>query len=275
MFSKSSRFLMVLALLTVIALSAYAADNRTKLKPGWNLFSTQQDIDMGRQVSREAERQLQILHDRQATAYIDSLGRQLAAHAPGPKYPFQFKIVNDKAINAFALPGGFVYVNRGAIEAADNEAQIAGVIAHEIGHVVLRHGTHQISRAYVAQAPLAVLGGVLGAGSMGSILGQLGVGFGLNSLFLKYSRDAESQADLMGTQILHDSGYDPKAMVNFFEKLQAQSKEKTSQFFSDHPVPENRISNVQKEIEKLGGAPANALTDSPDYQTAKTRIAAV
>src|SRR5215831_14568665 len=258
------------------AASTLRADNRTKLKPGFNLFSTQQDIEMGRKSAQQAERQLQILNDRDDATYINTLGQNLAMHAPtNEKYSFQFKIVNDTAINAFALPGGFIYVNRGAIEAADNESQIAGVIAHEIGHVVLRHGTHQISRAYVAQAPLAVLGGVLGAGSMGSILGQLGVGFGLNSLFLKYSRDAESQADLMGTQILHDSGYDPKAMVNFFEKLQAQSKEKTSQFFSDHPVPENRISNVQKEIQKLGGAPANALTDSPDYQTAKTRIAAV
>jgi beta-barrel assembly-enhancing protease len=272
MFSKNSRFLTVLALLTVITPSAYAADNRTKLKPGWNLFSTQQDIDMGRQVSREAERQLQILHDRQAAAYIDSLGRQLAAHAPGPKYPFQFKIVNDKAINAFALPGGFVYVNRGAIEAADNEAQIAGVIAHEIGHVVLRHGTHQASTAYVAQAPLAVLGGVLGSNSVGSVLGQLGVSFATSSLLLKYSRDAESQADLMGTQILHDSGYDPKAMVEFFEKIQAESKGRSVQFFSDHPNPGNRISNVQHEIERLGGMPPNARQDGPDFQSVKASL---
>jgi hypothetical protein len=264
------------ALLLNTVITLHAADHRTKLKPGFNLFSTQQDIEMGRKSAAEAERQLQILNDRDDATYLNTLGQNLAMHAPtNEKYPFQFKIVNDTAINAFALPGGFIYVNRGAIEAADNESQIAGVIAHEIGHVVLRHGTHQISRAYVAQAPLAVLGGVLGAGSMGSILGQLGVGFGLNSLFLKYSRDAESQADLMGTQILHDSGYDPKGMVNFFEKLQAQSKEKTSQFFSDHPVPENRISNVQKEIEKLGGAPPNALTDSPDFHSTKTRIAAL
>src|SRR6202007_741815 len=102
-----------------------------------------------RKVSTQPESELQILNDRQASAYIDSLGRKLAAHAPGEKYPYQFKIVNDTAINAFALPGGFVYVNRGAIEAADNEAQIAGVVAHEIGHVVLRHGTNQVSKSYV------------------------------------------------------------------------------------------------------------------------------
>jgi Zn-dependent protease with chaperone function len=273
MFLKNSRILTVLALLAFVAAAAYAADSRTKLKPGWNLFSTQQDIEMGREVSREAESQLQILHDRQATAYIDSLGRQLAAHAPGPKYPYQFKIVNDKAINAFALPGGYVYVNRGAIEAADNEAQIAGVIAHEIGHVVLRHGTHQASTAYVAQAPLAILGGVLGSNSVGSVLAQLGVSFATSSLLLKYSRDAESQADLMGTQILHDSGYDSKAMVEFFEKIQAESKGRAVQFFSDHPNPENRISNVQHEIERLGGMPGNARRDGPDFQSMKASLA--
>jgi hypothetical protein len=269
-----ARVLVVAGFFLTVLITLHAADNRTKLKPGFNLFSPKQDIEMGRQSAQQAERQLQIVNDHDPATYINTLGQQLAAHAPNnEKYPFQFKIVNDTAINAFALPGGFIYVNRGAIDAADNESQIAGVMAHEIGHVVLRHGTHQISRAYVAQAPLAVLGGALGAGSIGAILGQLGLGFGLNSLFLKYSRDAESQADLMGTQILHDSGYDPKAMVDFFEKLQAVSKDRTSQFFSDHPVPENRISNVQKEIEKLGGAPPNALTDSPDFHSAKTFIA--
>ena len=218
--------------------------------------------------------QLQILNDREATTYINTLGQNLAMHAPtNEKYPFQFKIVNDTAINAFALPGGFIYVNRGAIDAADNESQIAGVIGHEIGHVVLRHGTHQVSKAYVAQAPLAVLGGALGSNSVGGILAQLGMSLGLNSLFLKYSRDAENQADLMGTQILHDSGYNPKAMVEFFEKIQAESKGRSSQFFSDHPVPENRISNVQHEIEKLGGAPPNAQTDTPEFQKAKHLIA--
>jgi hypothetical protein len=239
------------------------------LKPGWNLFSPQQDVEMGREVSKQAESELQIVTDRQASAYIDALGRQLAAHAPGEKYPYQFKIVNDTAINAFALPGGFVYINRGALEAADTEAQIAGVMAHEIGHVVLRHGTNQMSKAYIAQAPLAVLGGVLGNNSVGSILAQLGVGFAANSLLLKYSRDAESQADVMGTQILYDSGYDPRAMVEFFEKIQKESKGRAVQFFSDHPNPENRISNVQHEIERFGGLPPNARRDSPDFHTVK------
>src|SRR5499426_2091889 len=124
MFAKHSRFFMILGLLLAVALTAYAADSRTRLKPGWNLFSPEQDVELGREVSRQAERELPILNDRQANAYINAIGRQLAAHAPGEKYPYQFKLVNDTAINAFALPGGFIYVNRGAIEAADSENQI-------------------------------------------------------------------------------------------------------------------------------------------------------
>jgi predicted Zn-dependent protease len=214
-----------------------------------------------------------MLNDRQAAAYIETLGKSLARYAPNNNsaYVYQFKVVNDTAINAFALPGGFLYVNRGAITAADNEAQIAGVIAHEIGHVVMRHGTHQASRAYLAQAPLAAFGGVLGGSAVGSVLGAVG-GVGMNVLFLKYSRDMETQADLVGTQILHDAGYDPKAMVEFFEKIQAESKGNASQFLSDHPNPENRISNVQHEIEKLNGALPDPKKDTPDFQSVKIAL---
>jgi len=275
MVSKNARFSIVVGLILAIALTAYAADTRTKLKPGWNLFSPQQDIEMGRQVSQQAERELSILNDRRATSYVDALGRQLARFAPGERYPYQFRIVNDTAINAFALPGGFVYVNRGALEAADNEAQIAGVIAHEISHVALRHGTNQVSKAYLAQAPLSILGGVLGSNSIGGVLTQLGVSFAASSILLKYSRDAETQADLMGVQILHDSGYDPRAMVEFFEKIQNESKGRAVQFLSDHPNPENRIGNVQREIERVGGLPANPQRDSSEFQTVKNSLASM
>src|SRR5205085_4082024 len=115
-----------------------------------------------------------------AATYIKTLGQNLAAHAPGEKYAYEFKIVNDTAINAFALSGGLGYVNRGAIEAGDSENQIAGVMAHEIGHVVLRHGTNQVSKAYLAQAQLSILGGMLGSNSIGGVLAQLGIGLGLN-----------------------------------------------------------------------------------------------
>jgi Zn-dependent protease with chaperone function len=271
MCAKNAKKFMILGLVFAVALTAYAADSRTKLKPGFNLFSPQQDVQMGREVSKQAESQLQLVNNRQATDWINSLGRQLAAHAPGEKYPYQFRIVNDTAINAFALPGGFVYVNRGAIDAADNEAQIAGVIAHEIGHVALRHGTNQASKSYIAQAPLAIIGGLAG-NSVGGLLTQLGISFAASSVLLKYSRDAESQADLMGTQILYDSGYDPRAMVEFFEKIQNESRGRAVQFLSDHPNPENRISNVQHEIQRFGSIPPNPRTNSAEFQSVKASL---
>src|SRR3954464_11329369 len=152
-------------------LALLLAPERTRLHPGFNLFSAQQDVEIGRRVSQDAEKQLKIIHGSQINSYITTLGRRLAARAPGNRYPYQFKVVNDKAVNAFALPGGFLYINRGIFDNADNEAQLAGVMAHEISHVVLRHGTNQMSKAYAAQAPLAVLDGVLG-NSIGGILAQ-------------------------------------------------------------------------------------------------------
>src|SRR6267378_1934761 len=273
MLRKRSAYITAFALIAVLVLTAHA-DRRTQLKPGWNLFSPEQDVEMGIEVAKQAESQLPILNDPLATAYLNGLGKQLLAHTPHnePNYVWQFKIVNDRKINAFALPGGFVYINRGVFEAADNEAELAGVTAHEMGHVVLRHGTNQASKAYIAQAPLSIVGGVLGANSVGSVLAQLGIRFATDSILLKYSRDAEKQADVVGAQILHDSGYHPIAMVQFFEKIQAESKGRASEFFSDHPNPENRMNYVQAEIQKLGGPPANARTDSPDFHAIKNRL---
>src|SRR5688572_26781852 len=144
----------VLAVLILLLPTAALAE-RTKVKPGWNLFSPQQDVEMGRAVAQDAERKLPMLNDRRVDDYLNNLGRRLAAKAPGERYPYQFKAVNDSSINAFALPGGFLYIHRGVIEAADTEAQLAGVMAHEIGHVALRHGTSQATKSYAAQVPLA------------------------------------------------------------------------------------------------------------------------
>ena len=263
------RSMMVIAVVMLI-LAPLVWASRTELKPGWNMFSAQQDVEVGRQTSVEAERQLQMLDNSRVDQYLNDLGRKLAAHAPGEKFPYQFKAVNDRSINAFALPGGFLYINRGVIDAADNEAQLAGVIAHEIAHVALRHGTNQASKAYIAQVPLAILGGALGSNSTGAVLAQLGAGFAVDSLLLKYSRNAESQADVLGTQILYDSGYDPKAMAQFFQKIQAESQGgQPPTFFSSHPNPENREGRVDEEIANLGGTPRNSMTDSRAFQDIK------
>jgi predicted Zn-dependent protease len=199
---------------------------------------------------------------------VNQLGQRLAAVAPGERYPYRFKVVNDAAINAFALPGGPVYVNRGLIAAADNEAQLAGVLAHEIAHVALRHGTNQASKAAAAQVPLALLGRIIGNDSTGDMLAQLGAGFAVNSILLKYSRTAESQADILGTQILHDAGYDPRAMAQFFQKMEGGGVE----FFSNHPSPNNRVARVNQEINALGGARRSAAADSRGFYAAKRTV---
>jgi predicted Zn-dependent protease len=189
-------------LLIVFGLTLIA--QRTRLKPGRNVYTPEQDVEVGKETAKEAEKQLQMINQRDANAYIGALGQQLARKAPDPyMFPFTFKIVNDKSINAFALPGGPVYVHRGAIEAADNEAQLAGVIGHEIGHVVLRHGTNQATKAQFGQGALGILSAVLGNGAAGQIA-SVGGGFLANGVLLKYSRDAESQADVIGTQILYE-----------------------------------------------------------------------
>jgi beta-barrel assembly-enhancing protease len=255
--------MVIVAFVLVPALSA----QRSRLKPGWNLFTPAQDVEAGRQVSADAEKKLAMLNDRRVNDYLDRLGKKLAAQAPFEKYPYSFKGVNDMSINAFALPGGFLYVNRGTIEAADDEAQLAGVMAHEISHAALRHGTNQASKAYLAQVPLAILGGIAGT-SVGGVLAQVGAGFAADSVLLKYSRDAERQADLLGTQLLCDAGYDPRAIMQFFEKLRGQEGGgKMPQWLSTHPDTENRINDVSAEIGRLGGPPPGAVADTPEFQS--------
>src|SRR5258708_11736997 len=157
-FARTALTAMAVALLVVPGAPAARGD-RTKLKPGWNLFSPQQDVELGSKVSKDAERQLPLCNDPRLDDYLNRLGKRLAEKAPtnGIEYPFQFKCVNDRAINAFALPGGFIYINRGSIESADNEAQLAGVMAHEISHVALRHGTNQASKGAGWQLGLGAL----------------------------------------------------------------------------------------------------------------------
>jgi Zn-dependent protease with chaperone function len=261
------RSFLIVGLAAILPHSAFS--QRTPLKPGMNFFTPQQDIELGRQVAQDAEKKLPMLKDSRVDDYLNRLGKKLAENAPGEEYPYQFKCVNDAEINAFALPGGFLFVNRGLIEAADNEAELAGVMGHEIGHVALRHGTNQASKQYLAQAPLAILGGLLGSNSVGSILAQIGTGFALNSVLLKYSRDDERQSDLLGTQILFDTKYDPRYMATFFDKL--DSKGRGASFFSSHPSPDNRIQNINNEITKLGSR-SGGSSDSSAFQSIRKYV---
>ena len=249
-----------------------------KFKPGWNMFSPQQDVQVGRENAAQVDKELPILQDATVERYVNELGRRLSAYTPNNReeYVWQFKVVNSEDINAFALPGGFIYVNRATIEAAQDEAQLAGVMAHEEGHVVMRHGTHQASTMMLAKGAVGILGGVLG-GQDGSPTGtvlQGVVGLGVNSAFLHNSRQAESQADQVGTYVLYQAGYDPQAMVQFFEIIEQKYPQRTLQFFSDHPNPENRITKVDEEIPQLGPA-KQWKTDSPEFVAVRKRVLAM
>jgi beta-barrel assembly-enhancing protease len=253
----------IFSIATAIALYAGAAVAQTHYKPGFNLFSPKQDQDIGKQSAAEAERQLPILHDQSIDAYVGRVGKRLAAVAPGAEYAYQFKVVNASDINAFALPGGYMYVNRGLIEAAQNEGQLAGVMAHEMAHVALRHGTSQASKAYLGQAGLSLLGGLVGKDDQSTeqTIATIG-GFGLNALFLKYSRTAEEQADVTGAQMMAAAGYNPADMVSFFDILANEQKHnptKVEQFFSSHPAPANRAARIQEEIALLKVKPTSAV----------------
>src|SRR5947209_5731348 len=243
----------LISLAMVLAVSAAIANAQTNVKAGFNLFSPSDDAQIGAQSAVAAEQQLPIVRDGSVNAYVNGIGQRLAANAGGPQFHYQFKVVNASDINAFALPGGYVYVNRGVLEQAHNEGEVAGVLAHEISHVALRHGTHQASKAYLAQAGISILGGILG-GRVGQgtaqIINAVG-GLGLNALFLKYSRDIETQADVRGSQILTASGYTPVDMINFFKALERVDPSKKTNWMSDHPAPPDRIARIEREAQLL------------------------
>ena len=231
---------------------------RAQTKPataGFNLFSVEQDIEIGRQSAVEAERQLPLLKNRNVDRYLNQIVSKLAAQAPGARYPYAIKAVNDSSINAFALPGGPMYVNRGLFEAARSESELASVLAHEMAHVALRHGTHQASKAYLSQAGLGILGGLLGknGGNTAQIVNAVG-GLGLNAVFLKFGRDAEYQADQVGAEIMAGAGYSPVAMADFFGLLrseQGRDPGKVEQFFSDHPATSDREARIREKAGNL------------------------
>jgi len=266
---------LLFSLALVPAVPASAAP--TQVKPGFNLFSAQQDVEVGRQSAQQAERQLPLLNNRNVDSYVDSVFRRLVAQAPGTKFPYQVRVVNAKDINAFALPGGYVYLNRGTLQAAETEGQLAGVLAHEISHVALRHGTHNASKAYVTQAGLGVLGGILGRGQSGTtqqIINVVG-GLGLNAVFLKNSRDAETEADVVGSQIMARAGYDPMEMASFFEILRRQQGKDpgaVSQFLSDHPAPANREARIRQEVQAMGATNVRRASASGDLSRIQAEL---
>jgi predicted Zn-dependent protease len=238
-------------------------------------LSESQEVELGREAARQVEREQPILRDEQVTDYVNAVGQRLARRSKRNDIPYRFMVVDSPDINAFALPGGFAYVNRGLIEAAGNESELAGVIGHEIGHMVARHSVKQIEKAGMANVGLAILGAALG-GRGGALTGlaQIGSQVGASAAFMKFSRDDERQADRLGVQNLYEAGYNPEGMVTFFAKLAELQKSQPSKletFFSTHPNPAERARNVSREIGSLPRL-GDLITNTNEFQGVKQRL---
>lgn len=248
---RSCRVLAVLGLGVVLGGCHSASD-----EPGFNLFTPEEDVTIGRESADKVRGELPVLENSTIEGYLADLGTKLAGHAPGERFPYSFAVLDVRDINAFALPGGVVFVNRGTLEAVKDEGELAGVIAHEIGHVALRHGTSQMSKAYVAQKGFDILRRLGGGGSRPGDANEVAEavgGVGLNTLFLKFSRDAENQADAVGARMLAEAGYDPIEMARFFDNLPRGPNGPS--FLSDHPALGDRASAV---AEMRRGLPVSA-----------------
>jgi Zn-dependent protease with chaperone function len=238
-----------------------------------NGFTVEQEITEGQKLEAKVLKSMPVLPDSDpVSVYVRNLGNRLVTFAPGQKWPFRFHVVREKDINAFALPGGPIFVNLGTIQAAENEAQLAGVMAHEISHVVQRHATCNLTKQQ-KQTPFWVLGQIAAQvvlpGSLGEVASS-GIGTVAGLGFLKMSRDAERQADLLGTDILYDAGFDPRGMVQFFEVIQGKYGQGGAQFLSDHPNPGNRSAYVSDEIATLPPR-ARSIQTSEAFKTMKKR----
>ena len=266
--------LRMLALLIAILAQAQFSYARVEIVPCKNNFSPEQQIQLGQKATQQIYATMPILpDDSPITRYVQDLGQRLAAQAPGYKWPYNFHVVNEAEINAFALPGGTVFVNLGAIQAANTEAQLAGVMAHEISHVVLQHSVCNAAKQQKVGL-LAGIGQVAAGVILGGAAGQLasqGIGMTAGLGFLKMSRGAEKEADLLGVGILYDAGYDPRGMSQFFETIQAKYGEGSSQFMSDHPNPGNRTEYVDKEVASFIPKP-NYITTTPAFSNIKQQV---
>lgn len=259
-----------------IALMATYAGAQTPVTAPKNKYSPAEDVQLGRQAATQAEQQLPILRDDSLTGYVGEVGRRLVAVIPAElqhsEFQYSFKVVNVREINAFALPGGPMYVNRGMIEAAKNEGEVAGVMAHELSHVALRHGTAQASKAAKYEIG-AIAGQVLGAiigGNVGSVVAQ-GSQFGLGAAFMRFGREYERQADLEGAQIMARAGYDPRDMANMFKMIEAQGGGAgLPEWLSDHPDPGNRYEYISREAQAL--RVTDAVRDTRGFEQAQARL---
>jgi predicted Zn-dependent protease len=251
---RTTRQLM-LALVASMTISA-AADAQTRIDPDKNRFSPAQDVELGRRAAAEVRQELPIVRDRRTQGYVERIGERLVSAIPGrlqqPQFRYTFQVVDRRDINAFALPGGPVFVNRGMLEAANGDGEVAGVIAHELAHIALRHGTAQATKGMKFQLG-ALAGQIVGSmvgGKTGAVIAN-GSNIGLGTYFMKYSREYEREADLLGAQIMARAGYDPRDMADMFRTIARRSGNGGPEWMSDHPSPSNRYEAINREAALL------------------------
>ena len=239
-----------------------------------NWYSIEKQVQMGKQFAAQVESSVKLINDSTVTEYVNRIGQNLVRNSDA-KVPFTIKVIDSDEVNAFALPGGFFYVNSGLVLAADNESELAGVMAHEIAHVAACHAAREQTRgqlANLASIPLIFVGGGLGYGVYSA------ASIALPMTFLRFSRGFETEADYLGLQYLYKSGYDPQSFIAFFEKLKAQEKKKPgflSKAFSTHPQTPDRIEKSQQEIAHLLPARQEYVEDTSEFEDVKARLAAI
>jgi hypothetical protein len=239
-----------------------------------NWYSLETEIRMGKQYAMQVENSVKLVQDPVVNEYVNRIGQNLVRNSDA-KVPFTIKVIDSDEVNAFALPGGFFYVNSGLILAADEEAELAGVMAHEISHVAARHGTRQMTRAQwanIGTIPLIFLGGGIGYGIYEA------AGLGLPLTFMKFQRNFEAEADYLGLQYMYKTGYDPQAFISFFEKIQAKEKKKPgtiAKAFASHPQTPDRIAASQKEIATILPAKPQYIVTTSEFDDVKARLATI
>jgi predicted Zn-dependent protease len=269
----------VLASLSLLSLSALADDKKKDpdsigdrdVGKGVNFYSLEKEIALGKQLAQEVERQAKIIDDPVIAEYVNRVGQNLVRNSDA-KVPFTIKVLDTEEVNAFALPGGFFFVNSGLILKADTEAELAGVMSHEIAHVAARHGTRNATKgeiANIATIPLIFMGGWAGYAI------RQGMGLAIPMGFLQFTRSAEREADYLGLQYMYKAGYDPTAFVDFFEKIQTLEKKKpgtVAKVFSTHPMTDDRIAAAQTEIEGILKAKPEYVVNTSEFNDVKGRL---
>lgn len=278
-----SNVLVAAAALVSLACPASLADDKKKdpeqignrdVGRGINVYSLEKEIAIGKELAQEVERQTKLVDDPIIAEYVNRVGQNLVRNSDA-KVPFTIKVIDSEEVNAFALPGGFFFVNSGVVTKAESEAELAGVMAHEIAHVAARHGTRQASRATLANylsLPLIFMGGWTGYGV------RQAAGVLIPVSFLKFSRGFEEEADLLGLQYMYKAGYDPTAFVDFFEKIQTLEKKKpgtVSRIFASHPPTDDRVKNSQQNIQEYLKAKPEYVVNTSEFDMVKARLLAM